>query len=122
MFHCIGDVHLIAAYAGIFQRAIEQLSRRSDKGVADAVFLIAGLLADQHDGRVRRPFAEYGLGCIRPQGAVPAVLRGFTHFLQGIGIGGYARCVLRRYTPDAFSDWLVDGRHRLRKQKKFTLL
>ena len=43
----------------------------ADKRFASQVFLRAGLFADQHCLRVGRSFAEYGMGGIAPQRAVP---------------------------------------------------
>lgn len=41
---------------------VEDAPSRSDERTAGAVFLIAGLFADQHDERADRAFAEHGLG------------------------------------------------------------
>jgi hypothetical protein len=35
--------------AGLFQRAVQQQSRRADERLALAILAIAGLFADQHD-------------------------------------------------------------------------
>ena len=61
MLHRVGDVDLVAIDAGFGQRTVEHLAGRADEGMAGEVFLVAGLLADQHDGGVLRAFAEHGL-------------------------------------------------------------
>jgi hypothetical protein len=57
------------------QRLAQQLTGRTDERLAREVFLIAGLLADQHHARIRRTLAEHGLGAALPQVA-PAASRG----------------------------------------------
>ena len=44
--------------AGIVECAVEHLAGRPDEGFARDVFLVARLLADEHEPRVLRPFAE----------------------------------------------------------------
>jgi len=66
MFDRAGDVNLLAVDAGLGQSAVEHLSRWSYERFSGEVFLVAGLFADQHDSRVRRAFAKYGLGRILP--------------------------------------------------------
>jgi hypothetical protein len=61
MLYRVGDVNLRTVDAGLFQRAVEHLPRRSDERLAGEVFLVAGLLADQHDPGLLRAFAEHGL-------------------------------------------------------------
>ena len=48
------------------------LPGRADERLARAVLVVAGLLADEHDPRVRRPLAEHGLRGRLPQLAGPA--------------------------------------------------
>ena len=67
MLHRIGDIDLAAVDAGFLQRAIEHLPGGTDERLAGEVFLVAGLLADQHDRGVLRAFAEHGLGRVFPQ-------------------------------------------------------
>jgi hypothetical protein len=78
----IGDVDLGSLDPGRRQRAVEDDARRADKGVTLAVLLIARLLADEHERRMRRPLAKHGLGCPRPEVAVPAVEGGRPHRRQ----------------------------------------
>src|SRR5260370_4711097 len=67
MFYGIGDINLPAIDAGLFQGAVEHQPCRSHERFAGKVFLVAGLLADQHHLRILRAFAEHGLGCILPE-------------------------------------------------------
>jgi hypothetical protein len=53
MLDRVGDVNLLAGDAGLRQSLVEHPSRRSDKGTSLAIFLIARLLANQHQIRVR---------------------------------------------------------------------
>ena len=67
MLHRVGDIDLRPVDAGFFQCAVEHLPGRSDKRFAGEIFLVAGLLADQHHLRMLRAFAEHGLGRIFPE-------------------------------------------------------
>jgi hypothetical protein len=67
MLHRVGDVNLAAIDAGLLQRAVEHLPGGPDERFAGEVFLVAGLLADQHDAGPLRAFAEYGPGRVFPQ-------------------------------------------------------
>jgi len=62
------------------QRPIEHQPGRSYERFAGKIFLVAGLLADQHDLGVLRAFAEHGLGGIFPE-MTGAAAAGF--FAQG---------------------------------------
>ena len=62
MLDRIGDVDRRARDAGFLQRGIELLARRADDRPPGDVFLVARLLADEHDRGVERPFAEH---CLR---------------------------------------------------------
>jgi hypothetical protein len=66
MLHRIRDVDPAAVAAGSLQRAVEHVASRADEGTARADFLVPGLLADQHQRRVRWTFAEYRLGGVLP--------------------------------------------------------
>ncbi len=84
VLHRIGDVDLAAVDAGLLQRPVEHLAGRADEGMAGEVLLVAGLLADQHQRRMVRAFAEHGLRGILPQRAGAA---GSGFFTQGLKIG-----------------------------------
>ena len=62
-----------AVDAGFFQRAVEHLPGGTDERLAGEVFLVARLLADQHDPRGRRAFAEHGLGRVLVERAGAAI-------------------------------------------------
>ena len=62
MFHGIGDEGVFACNARLLQRLIENPARRSDKWLAGKVFLVAGLLPDQHQMRARPAFSRHHLG------------------------------------------------------------
>jgi len=66
MFDRPGDVDFASVDAGLDQGAVEHMPRRTDERLAGEVFLVAGLLANQHDARVRRAFAKHSLGRIFP--------------------------------------------------------
>jgi hypothetical protein len=72
MLDGVGDVDGVAVDAGRLAHAVEQLAGRADEGLAGQVFLVARLLADEHDLRLLRPFAAHGLGRELPQLAAPA--------------------------------------------------
>jgi hypothetical protein len=61
MLDRIGDVDGRAVEAGRFERAVEHLSGRTDEGATLQIFLIARLLAHEHQVRVGRTFAKHGL-------------------------------------------------------------
>src|SRR6476659_10158011 len=67
MFYGIGDIDLPAIDAGFFQRAVEHQPCRSHEWFAGKVFLVAGLLADQHHRDILRAFAEHGLRRMLPE-------------------------------------------------------
>ncbi len=73
MLDGVGDEGVGTANAGIGQRLVENASGRPDKRLAGAVFAIAGLLADQHQRRVRLAFAGYDLGRAAIKVAAPAL-------------------------------------------------
>ena len=78
MFHRIRDVNFVAINSRFFQRLIHYFPGRSNKRFTLLIFVIARLLADQHDRRVLRAFAEDGLGRVFVEVAAGADAR----FLQ----------------------------------------
>ncbi len=58
---------------GLLERLVEQAPRRPDERMAAEVFLVAGLLADEHRGGSPGALAEHGLGAPPPQVAGLAV-------------------------------------------------
>src|SRR5580765_1049690 len=72
----VGDVDLFALQPGFGQRPVEHLARRPDERRSLKIFLIAGLLADEHDPRAGRPKAEDGLRGVAVELAALASRRG----------------------------------------------
>ena len=54
MLDRVGDVDLLAVDADLLQGAVEHLAGRSNEWSAGEIFLVAGLLADQHQGCLLR--------------------------------------------------------------------
>jgi hypothetical protein len=75
MLDGVGDVDGVAVDAGLGADTVEQLAGRPDEGLAGQVFLVARLLADEHDLRLLRAFAGNGLGRELPQFAAPAFVQ-----------------------------------------------
>src|SRR5881397_1026353 len=61
VFHRVGDVNFLAINSRFFEGLIHDFSSGSNEGITLLVFVIARLLADQHDRRVFRAFAKHGL-------------------------------------------------------------
>jgi hypothetical protein len=84
VFDRIGDVHLIAVYASLFEALVEQFAGRTHERTALLILVIAGLFTDHHDcdvacfpGLPRLDFAKHGLGGISIEIAPAAPLDGF---------------------------------------------
>ena len=67
MLHGIGDVHPSPIDPCCLQRRIQQLTRRTDEGVALPVLLIPGLLPNEHHIRCARPLTKHCLGGVDPE-------------------------------------------------------
>ena len=87
VLHRIGDIDGAAIDARVIERAVEKLSRRADERMALNVFAIAGLLADDHDGRMRRTFAENRLGGVFVKRTGGAAGRSRTEFAKTLRVG-----------------------------------
>ncbi len=74
VLHDIRHVGETAIDASFFKRFVEELSCRSDKGLAFEIFVIAGLLADKHYAGFRFAFAKNGLRAFSPEIARLAAL------------------------------------------------
>src|SRR3954447_21395965 len=61
VFDRIGDEHILAHDAGTFQSLVQETTRRANKWVPGQIFLVARLLADHHQTRMRPAFAGYNL-------------------------------------------------------------
>jgi hypothetical protein len=68
--------------ACIAQGPIEQAASRADEGLSLTVLLVARLLADEHDGRRLRTFAEDGLCSVFVKIASPARLNSLAQLRQ----------------------------------------
>src|SRR6266545_3396366 len=86
MLHGIGDVGLVTRDAGIGERLVEKRAGRTDKWLALKIFLVAGLLADEHRPRALRSFAEYRLRRVLIQVAAATFLRRLTECTETCGL------------------------------------
>src|SRR5262249_19762188 len=57
----VRDVERVAVETGLPERAVEHLAGRADERSVAEIFLVAGLLADEHDARVGGTASEHGL-------------------------------------------------------------
>src|ERR1700730_13240982 len=87
MFHGIGDVNFFAVDSGFDERVVEKLAGGADERFAGQVFLIAGLLADEHQLAMGGAFAENGLRAELPEIAIFASFCGFAQLWES-GFGG----------------------------------
>ena len=95
----VGDVDARAVDPGLLQRRVEQLAGRADERPSGEVFLVARLLADEHDRRVERPFAEHGLG----------------RMLVEVAAGAFARVLEQRFPRRAQVAARLDAAFRLER-------
>src|SRR5262249_16322003 len=77
VLHRVGDENLGPRNPRIRQRPVENAPGGADEGLAGEVFLVAGLLADQHDVGGFAPLARYCLRRILVERAAPAFVLGF---------------------------------------------
>ena len=61
MLDRVGDIGSLPLDPGLPERLVEQLPGGADERPSGQIFLVAGLLADEQDERIERPFAEHGL-------------------------------------------------------------
>jgi hypothetical protein len=92
MFHRVGDVGLLAVDAGFLQRTVEHQPRRSHERFAGKIFLVAGLLADQHHLGVLRTFAEHGLRRVFPERTGAAAAGFFAQGFEAAAGRGWRSC------------------------------
>ena len=85
VFHGVRDVNLRAVDARTFERPVQHAAGGTDEQLADAVLFVAGLLADEHDRRVRRAGTEDRL-------------RGATPEITASAIGSRGLCRRKRRT------------------------
>ena len=82
VLHRIGDVDCPPVDAGLLHRAIHDLAGRPNERTADHVLLVAWLLANKDNARMRRTFAEHCLGCWPEKVAAAAIGRFMHRLLQ----------------------------------------
>jgi hypothetical protein len=78
VLHHVGDVDVVANDPRTLECLVEDATRRSHERPAEDVFLVAGLLTDEHQPGAPGPFAEDHLGGPAPQvtrSTVPGVHR-----------------------------------------------
>jgi len=83
VLHDVGDIDIVARDARLRQRPVQQSACRSDEGMALDVFLVAWLLAHEHQARAGRSLAEDCLRSSLPEVARTAVARGGADGLEG---------------------------------------
>ena len=66
MLDRVGEIELGRRDARFRQRAPQEFTRRADERFSLLVFLVARLLADQHQARLARTFAGHPLRGSRP--------------------------------------------------------
>src|SRR3979490_2280908 len=57
MLHSVGEIDALSVDAGLRQRLIEDMTRRTDEGMSGDVFFVSGLFADEQHLCRARPFA-----------------------------------------------------------------
>src|SRR5262249_6291584 len=82
MVHRTGEEHLRARNPRLRQRAVEDAPGRADERLAAEVFLVAGLLADEHDVRGPAALARHRLGCVFVERAARARVLGLGQLRQ----------------------------------------
>src|SRR4051812_35918097 len=83
MFDGVRHVNFVAIDPGFDERFVQQPSCRADEWFTREVFVVAGLLADEHDLRVARAFAEDRLRAGFPERTGLASARGLLKFRDG---------------------------------------
>ncbi|MNM90582.1 hypothetical protein D3C81_1028480 [compost metagenome] len=90
MLDGVGHIHAVARHARFLHRLLEQRAGRADKRQARQVFLVARLLAYQHDACLCWANAGHGLRGVLPQCAAAALVQGGGQVAHGLGtFGGY---------------------------------
>ena len=104
MLDRVRDVDVVAGDPGLLEAAVEHAAGRTDERMPLDVLAITGLLADQHQARVRRAFAHHGLGRALPQVARAASLNRLALLLhQPEHAAANVRSFQLRYVTDALS-------------------
>src|SRR5437660_3085713 len=90
VFDGVGHIDARTIDAGLRERAVEHRTGRTDEWLAGQILLVARLLADEHDGRVRGAFAEHGLGRVLVE-RTAAAIRGVLPRRRQAAIGRWRR-------------------------------
>ena len=83
MLHHVGHEHAFTVDARLREPAIQDLPGRSHERLSLHVLSVTGLLANEHQGRRRRPNAENGLSGTLREIARPASGGGLAHVQVG---------------------------------------
>ena len=78
----VGDVDARSVDARVGERAIEEFAGRSDERMTCEIFVVAGLLADEHQLSPRPAFTENGLRPALPEIACVTLARGLANARQ----------------------------------------
>ena len=76
VLHGICDVHIRPVDPCVSQGSVQQFAGRSDKRAASQVFLVARLLSDHDNTRLRGTLSHDGLGCVAVERTAFASLYG----------------------------------------------
>ena len=87
MLHRVGNEHFLARNACFLERLIKDASGGTGEWLADNVFLVARLLAHEHQMGVTPAFARHCLGCIFIKRAATAFVLGAGELPQGRDCG-----------------------------------
>src|SRR5262249_60054176 len=98
MLYRMGDEDLRARNSRVRQRTVEDASGRADERLAAEVFLVAGLLADEHDVRGPAALARHRLRCVFVERAARARVLGLGKLRQRIDLGRKLNIKLRLFS------------------------
>jgi hypothetical protein len=87
MFYDIGHVRTVAFDARLRECLVQNPACGPDKGVSREIFIVAGLLAHEHDIGLGFPFSKHRLRRIPPQMARAAAARSALQRAKGSSIG-----------------------------------
>src|SRR5207237_2396702 len=88
MLHDVRHEDIAAVKIAFLQGAIQKATRGPDKRTADTIFLVAGLLAYQHDRRRRGPLTTDRLCRVNIQRAALATCNGLGDFREFLRLRG----------------------------------
>src|SRR5205085_8465990 len=94
VFHRVCDINFSAIDAGVLQRPVQDLARRTNEGLSSHILVVARLFTDHHDAGVFGTSPEYSLRGIFVERAGRAALGRGRHLGQTVGSRD------RRWPPD----------------------